>query len=267
MSRGTDEKWGVFQEWTEDDEVVDIMLPVPPGTTKKELQCKITADSLVVSRGEKILLRAIPLAGPVDPAECTWVLQGDMLNLQLSKMWRGKKQSDQNWGHYLSKERGDFACYMNPQQVTELKKEKERKEKELEAARRERIRASEKALRENGPSEPKVVKRIANPSGATVPNRPSPQEAARRAIKKRMEEEMAGETMNLHYFVNHFAKAIQEDKSIKLSILMSVVVLVWSFLLPYLPTGVLESVRGWFPGFNFKLPFVGGSADPESAQS
>ena len=40
----TDHKTGAFQDWTEDHEVVDITLPIPAGTTKKQLVCKITSS-------------------------------------------------------------------------------------------------------------------------------------------------------------------------------------------------------------------------------
>lgn len=228
-SNKTEEKWGVFQEWTEDEETVDITLPLPPGTTKKDVQCKITADTLVVTSGEKLLLRAIPLGGPVDPMESTWTLQGDMLNLQLSKQWRGKTRSDQIWGHYLSKEGGDFACYMSPDMVKELKAEKARKEKEIEAERRERVRASEKALRERGPSEPKVAKRIINPSGATVPNRPSPRDAAKAMIKE-MHEKETGASGSANYFILQLAQKVKEDKSMQFTLFTTAAAILFSFV-------------------------------------
>ena len=69
-----DRKTGAFREWKEDDEVAEITLPLPPGTTKRELVCVITADGLHMRhvRRTKPLLRVQPLAGPVIPEESTW---------------------------------------------------------------------------------------------------------------------------------------------------------------------------------------------------
>ena len=227
-SNKTEEKWGVFQEWTEDEETVDITLPLPPGTTKKDIQCKITADTLVVTSGEKLLLRAIPLGGPVDPMESTWTLQGDMLNLQLSKQWRGKTRSDQIWGPPFER-RGRFRVLHVAGHGEGIKAEKARKEKEIEAERRERVRASEKALRERGPSEPKVAKRIINPSGATVPNRPSPRDAAKAMIKE-MHEKETGASGSATYFILQLAQKVKEDKSMQFTLFTTAAAILFSFV-------------------------------------
>ena len=71
---------GAFREWDEDDEGVEIMLPLPPDTVKQELVCVITADSLHVrhTRLQTSLLVAQPLTGPVVPEESTWYLSRDV---------------------------------------------------------------------------------------------------------------------------------------------------------------------------------------------
>ena len=95
---------GAFRDWKEDADTVDIFLPLPPATTKGELVCVITPESLHIShaRLEVSLLIAEPLAGPVIPEESTWYLEGDLLNLVLAKQWRGETKSDQYWGAQLA---------------------------------------------------------------------------------------------------------------------------------------------------------------------
>ena len=64
-SKVTDRKRGAFRDWKEDDEIVEIFLPLPAHSIKKELTCTITATSLHV-RHERLgqtLLKADPLAG------------------------------------------------------------------------------------------------------------------------------------------------------------------------------------------------------------
>ena len=81
-------KRGVFRDWTEDDEGADLFVPLPPGTVKKDLVCVITSEKLVVrhARLQKMLLCAEPLAGPVDPEQSTWYIEGDVVHLFLAKV-------------------------------------------------------------------------------------------------------------------------------------------------------------------------------------
>ena len=62
-------KVGAFREWTEDHEQAEIALPLPPGTTKKDLVCVIGERSLIVKDVNQgiTLLNADPLAGLAVP--------------------------------------------------------------------------------------------------------------------------------------------------------------------------------------------------------
>lgn len=144
-------KVGPFRDWTEDDEQVEIMLPLPQGTVKKELVVIIEAEMLNVrhTRLQKTLLRASPLAGPVVSEESTWYLQGDaMLIISLAKQWRGETKSDQYWGGSLAAEAGECECYLTLREARLAREAREANERELEDQRQERIKASEKAARE-----------------------------------------------------------------------------------------------------------------------
>ena len=168
-------KTGAFQDWKEDDEITEIFLPLPPNTNKKELACVIAADKLHIrhTRVQKTLLRAEPLAGPVIPEDSTWYIQGDMLMIVLGKVrgrvplqcgsamrivphssytllqqWRGETKSDQYWGASLAAKGGAYECHMTVEEVSAARAARERKEKESEEERRTRVKASQKALRE-----------------------------------------------------------------------------------------------------------------------
>lgn len=143
-------KVGPFRDWTEDDEMVEIMLPLPPDTVKKELVCVIEPEMLSIrhTRLQKTLLCASPLAGPVVSEESTWYLQGNaMLVVSLAKQWRGETKSDQYWGGSLAAEAGMCECYMTLREVREASEAREAKERELEEQRQERIKESERAAR------------------------------------------------------------------------------------------------------------------------
>ena len=118
---------GAFREWKEDFETVEIFLPLPPATCKRELVCVITPDSLNIWHTRHAsLLVAQPLAGPVIPEESTWWLEGGVLNLVLAKQWRGETKSDQYWGAQLAAKGGTYECYMPPAQVRAAKLAQER---------------------------------------------------------------------------------------------------------------------------------------------
>ena len=143
-------KVGAFRDWDENDEAVEIFLPLPPGTVKKELVCVIAADSLTVrhTRLQQTLLLASPLAGPVMSDESTWYLQGEQLIISLAKQWRGQTKSDQYWGGSLAAPAGKYECYMTPAEVLGARVARERREKELDDAHHARVKASEKEARE-----------------------------------------------------------------------------------------------------------------------
>ena len=227
----TDHKTGAFQDWTEDHEVVDITLPIPAGTTKKQLVCKITSDSLHVRHlgSDTTLLRAEPLGGPIDAEESTWYLQGDLLCLQLAKQWRGANKSDQYWGSTLAAKGGTFECHMKPSEVMKLTKERQRKEEEKEKERRERIRASEKELRERGPPPPKVEKRIHDSiAGSDAPKRPSQRELMKEMWREKQEAEFGGS--GVHFMLQKFATTMMTDKKFALTLLVAFGAFVWTYL-------------------------------------
>jgi len=144
-------KTGAFRDWKEDHEVAEIFLPLPADTLKKDIACVIHADKLLVRHVGlgKTLLHAEPLAGLLVPDESTWYLQGnDLLLIVLAKQWRGEHKSDQYWGGSLAAKDGVYECYMSPREVECARKAREQKEADAEAQRRERVRASQQALRE-----------------------------------------------------------------------------------------------------------------------
>ena len=140
---------GAFREWKEDFETVDIFLPLPPATTKSELVCVITPDSLHIrhTRLQASLLVAHPLAGPVIPEDSTWYLEGGVLNLVLAKQWRGETKSDQYWGAQLAAKGGTHECYMPPPEVRAAKQAREREEAELTQERHARIKKADAAAK------------------------------------------------------------------------------------------------------------------------
>ena len=150
-SKVTDRKQGAFRDWKEDDEQAEIFLPLPANTSKKELAVVLTAEALHVrhTRLQKTLLRAEPLAGLVNTEESTWYLQGSsLLILVLAKQTIGETKSDRYWGKSLAAEDGVFECYKAPDDVAHAREARERLEAKAEAARKERVTASERALRE-----------------------------------------------------------------------------------------------------------------------
>ena len=177
----TDSKVGLFRDWKEDDEACEIFLPVPAGTLKADLVVVITSETIHVRhvKLQKTLLRADPLAGPIQAEESTWYLQEDLLTIVLAKQWRGNTKSDQYWGDSMVPKPASakpaapkpkdflgldepsgittskpvaFECYMTVGQVARARKEREQKEAEQERERHARVKASqrkERAARES----------------------------------------------------------------------------------------------------------------------
>ena len=87
-SNVTDRKRGAFRDWTEDDGVAELTLPLPAGSVKKDIVCIITAEALTVRHvpTKQVLLRAEPLSGPAVSEESTWYLQGDVMVISLAKV-------------------------------------------------------------------------------------------------------------------------------------------------------------------------------------
>lgn len=144
-------KVGKFREWTEDHEQAEITLPLPPGTTKKELVCVINAESLLVRhvKSGKTLLKAEPLAGLAIPEESTWYVDGstDRLVIVIAKAKQGANKTEQHWGCSLIAKEGLLECYMTPSEVKSERDAREAKEKQAEDDRVARVKASQRAMR------------------------------------------------------------------------------------------------------------------------
>ena len=68
---------GAFREWKEDFETVEIFLPLPPATCKRELVCVITPDSLNIRHTRHASLLVRPATrGPGDPRRVNVVAGG-----------------------------------------------------------------------------------------------------------------------------------------------------------------------------------------------
>jgi hypothetical protein len=108
---------GEFVHWTEDDDSVEIRLPLPAGTTKSDIKAVFSPTSLAVSVGadENRLLVVSHLHARIVSDETTWVIERDVMTLTLAKMpgVAGK------WGASLSSnaEGSTFSCWLSPDQV------------------------------------------------------------------------------------------------------------------------------------------------------
>jgi len=158
MPMPTDKKAGAFRDWTEDEQQVDLQLPLPPDTQKKDIAVVITKTSLVVRhvRTQQMLLHAEPLSGPLVVEDSMWYLQGELLVIVLSKQWRGATNADQYWGaHFVKtydengmrlKDAGTFECYMTRAQLAAAKEARESQQAEEEKERLARVQASREEL-------------------------------------------------------------------------------------------------------------------------
>lgn len=140
----SESKSGAFWDWKEDDAQVELWVPIPPDTIKKDVVCVISADHLVVKHTKlgKTLLHCEPLSGPVNAEESTWYLQGEVLCIVLAKQWRGETKSDQYWGALLVPKGGTFTCYMAAHDVKSHRIAREKREKLEEEERLARFKAS-----------------------------------------------------------------------------------------------------------------------------
>ena len=170
----TNKKAGAFRDWTEDDQQVELQLPLPPNTQKKDVVCVINKTTLVVRHvpTQQTLLRADPLSGPLIAEDSTWYLQGDLLVIVLAKQWRGETKSDQYWGAHLVKtydsdgmrlkDAGVMECYMTHAQLAKAKEMREKQQADDENERHARVKASqrrERAAREERAQAPSAHRR------------------------------------------------------------------------------------------------------------
>lgn len=108
-------KRGAFVHWTEDDDSVEIRLPLPPGTTKHDVKAVFSPTSLAVSAradGRRLLVVS-HLRARIVSDETTWVLEdGDVMTITLAKM----PGVASVWGASLSAdaESATFSCWLSP---------------------------------------------------------------------------------------------------------------------------------------------------------
>lgn len=110
-------KLGAFVHWTEDDDSVEIRLPLPEGTTKHEIKAVFSPTSLAVSvRADGTRLLVVShLHARIVSDETTWYLENDVMTLTLAKMPAGGSA----WGASLSSdaEGCTFSCWLTPTEV------------------------------------------------------------------------------------------------------------------------------------------------------
>ena len=118
LAKNADEKTGALTSWRDTDGVeVEIMLPLPPGVTKKDLRVKVSPTKLLVASEERQLLFIDPLYDEVVPDEMVWCIEptaarsadgsvGHLMQISLSKLHPGTR-----WGKTLSKDGGTFECW------------------------------------------------------------------------------------------------------------------------------------------------------------
>lgn len=115
MAQNADAKIGALTTWRDTDGVeVEIVLPMPPGVTKRDVRVKCNVCKLLVATGEKRLLFVDPLYDDVVPDELVWCIErapdGVTQQMQISL---AKKHAGTRWGKTLSKEGGAFECWLN----------------------------------------------------------------------------------------------------------------------------------------------------------
>ena len=114
LARNADDKNGPLTSWLDTDGAeVEITLPLPPGTTKKDLRIKSSTSKLLVADGERRLLFVDPLYDEVVPDEMVWCIEASkdgtpQMQISLSKFHPGTR-----WGKTLCKEGGTFECWKN----------------------------------------------------------------------------------------------------------------------------------------------------------
>ena len=111
LLKNADTKSGALTTWKDTDGLeVELVLPLPQGVTKRQLQVKTTATTLLVTAGERQLLRVDPLYDEVLPHDTLWCLEpaddGSAVNISLTKSHEGTR-----WGKTLAKEGGTFECW------------------------------------------------------------------------------------------------------------------------------------------------------------
>ena len=64
----------IVYKWSQDSEDVTVKFVLPDGTKKDDIACNVTADSVDLQIGKKILLSG-PLYAKVNSEESTWTVE------------------------------------------------------------------------------------------------------------------------------------------------------------------------------------------------
>lgn len=119
-------------------EQVELCLPLPPGTSRRDLVVLTSARSLSVRHQYVgLLLEAAPLAKAVVAGESTWYIDGPMLHVVLVKQDHGLRPAEQYWDGLLTAPGGVLECHLSPRDVAACV---QRRERELEREAAERVR-------------------------------------------------------------------------------------------------------------------------------
>lgn len=139
-------KEGSFTNWTDNREQVELSLPLPLGTTRRDLIVLISPNSLSIRhRHVGLLLEATPLARLVVADESTWYIDGPMLTVVLAKQDYGGSAAEQYWGGLLTAPGGILECHLSPRDLAAFVQRRER-ELEREAAEKRAQREREAEL-------------------------------------------------------------------------------------------------------------------------
>jgi hypothetical protein len=114
------ESRALFRELaTESTEYLELALPLPKGTVKKEIQVHILEKRLTVrhDRFSKPILHARPLAHAIDADESMWYFEGNVLIVDLAKLARGGVTTASDWGDRLEADGACVTCYLSASEV------------------------------------------------------------------------------------------------------------------------------------------------------
>ena len=113
LAMAADAKDGPLRTWKESDGIeVEIMLPVPTGTGKKDIQVQASPLTLKVMAGEQVLLHVDPLYDQMLADQLVWCLEKDKEDAIHCQITLAKAHLGTRWGKTLSKEGGTFECWV-----------------------------------------------------------------------------------------------------------------------------------------------------------
>ncbi|KAJ1633407.1 hypothetical protein T492DRAFT_981780 [Pavlovales sp. CCMP2436] len=113
---------GAFVCWAEDDDSVELKLPLPENTRKTDLRALFTPSSMSVTlrADAKPLLVVSSLAKRIVSDESTWYIEKNIMFIGLAKMQgTGASVSEQRWGRSLSSGAAGstFTCWLAPHEA------------------------------------------------------------------------------------------------------------------------------------------------------